>query len=111
MITSPKHGDFNTKHRRPPIHSPTVFAERTVQTVKNLLKKALASGQDSYLSIHCYRNTPLKEMGSPAQLLMNRRLRTDLSTTHNQQRPQLTDHRRACSESNGREEIKTKAVL
>ena len=34
-------------------------------------------------------------MSSLAQLLMNRRLRTDLPTTHNQLRPQLTDHRHA----------------
>ena len=61
----------------------------------NLLKKTLASGHDTHLSILSYRNTPLKEMSSPAQFLMNRRLRINLPTTHNQLRTQVTDHRRA----------------
>ena len=74
-------------------------------------KNALASGQDPYLSILCHRNTPLNEMGSPSQLFMNRRLRTDLTTTHKELRPQLTDHRRAVKVISGREETKTKAVL
>ena len=60
----PKHGDFNTKHRRLP--QSNNLAERTVQNVNNLLKKALASGQDPHLGILCYRNTPLKEMSSSA---------------------------------------------
>ena len=54
------------------------LAERTVQTAKNLLEKAKASGEDPYLSRLSYRNTPVSDAGSPAQLLMNRRLRTDL---------------------------------
>ena len=53
------------------------FAERTVQAVKNLLTKAKASNQNPYLSVLSY--TPFQQIGSPAQLLMNRRLRTDLS--------------------------------
>jgi hypothetical protein len=57
------------------------LAERTVQTVKNLLQKVKASGEDRYLSLLSYRNTPVSDAGSPAQLLMNRRLRTDLPTT------------------------------
>jgi transposase InsO family protein len=49
--------------------------ERTVRTVKNLLKKA----EDPYLAILNYRNTPIDGIGlSPAQMLMGRRLRTKL---------------------------------
>ena len=58
------------------------FAERNAQTVKRLLTKAKASNQDPYLSLLSYRNTSFQQMGSPAQLLMNRRLRTDLRTHH-----------------------------
>ena len=51
------------------------LAERTVQTVKRLLKKA----DDPYIALLEYRNTPLEGVGlSPAQMLMGRRLRTKL---------------------------------
>ena len=48
-------------------------AEREVQTIKNLLKKA----KDPYKGFLNYRNTPLDGINlSPAQLLMGRRLKT-----------------------------------
>ena len=59
--------------------------------MKRLLTKAKASNQDPYLSLLSYRNTLFQQMGSPAQLLMNRRLRTDLPTHHKELLPNLTD--------------------
>ena len=47
-------------------------AERAVQTVKNLLKKS----DDKYLALMNYRNTPLHNGYSPAQLSMGRRFKT-----------------------------------
>ena len=67
------------------------FAESNVRTVKRLLTKAKASNQDPYLSLLSYRNTPFQRMGSSAELLMNRRLRTDLPTHHKKLLPKLTD--------------------
>ena len=57
-------------------------AERTVQSVKQLLKKADREGKDPYLSILNFRNTPLdSDMPSPSQLLMGRRCKTKLPTS------------------------------
>lgn len=55
------------------------LAERCVQTVKGLLKKALEAGSDYQLALLAYRTTPHASTGvSPAQLLMGRRLHTRL---------------------------------
>jgi len=66
------------------------FAEKTVQTSKNLLSKAKANGRDPYLAILDYRNTPLACGQSPAQLLMSRRLRSTLTTSGKQLSPRQT---------------------
>ncbi|XP_061170340.1 uncharacterized protein K02A2.6-like [Saccostrea echinata] len=50
------------------------LAEKSVQTVKNLLKKCRESGDDVYLALLDLRNTPRDEqIGSPMQRLMGRR--------------------------------------
>ena len=60
-------------------------AERTVQTVKRLLKKA----EDPFLALLIYRSTPLSWCGlSPAELLMGRRVRANLPQTKQQLIPQ-----------------------
>jgi hypothetical protein len=53
------------------------LAERAVQTVKNILKKG---EKHLSLGLMAYRATPLRDLGnrSPAELLMNRQLRTTL---------------------------------
>ena len=65
------------------------MAERTIQTVKNIIKKAKAAQQDPMLAILHYRNTPIIDGKSPAQLLMNRRLRTKLPCTEASLRPSV----------------------
>ena len=56
-------------------------AERTVQTVKRLLKKS----EDPFLALLSYRATPLPWCNiSPAELLMGRRLRTTVPQTDDQ---------------------------
>ncbi|XP_065941318.1 retrovirus-related Pol polyprotein from transposon 297 [Magallana gigas] len=57
-------------------------AERCIQTIKNLLKKAEESNSDPNIALLEYRNTPIDGIGkSPAQLLMNRSLRSKIPTT------------------------------
>ena len=58
------------------------MAERVVQTIKNMLKKAKADGKDPYLCLLNLRSNPMENIGaSPAQLLMGQRVRTRLPTT------------------------------
>ena len=57
-------------------------AERSVQTVKTVLKKSV----DPYGALLAYRTTPIESDYSPAELLMGRQLRTSVpvlaSTLH-----------------------------
>ncbi len=65
-------------------------SERTVQTVKNLLKKAQESQRDPYTALLEYINASLDGVKlSPAQLLMGQRLKTKLPTSAKLLRPQL----------------------
>ena len=63
VVSSPKHSQSNGK------------AEKGVQIVKRLFKKAKESQQDPFLALLSYRTTPLKCGKSPAEILMNRKLR------------------------------------
>lgn len=63
-------------------------AERAVQTLKNLLKKA----EDPYLAVLNYRATPLQNGSSPAELLMGRKLRTRVPTLPDKHVPSTADH-------------------
>uniref|UniRef100_A0A1Y1K762 Integrase catalytic domain-containing protein n=2 Tax=Photinus pyralis TaxID=7054 RepID=A0A1Y1K762_PHOPY len=51
------------------------LVERAVQTAKQLLKK---NNDDIYLALLAYRSTPLESGFSPAELIMSRKLRTNL---------------------------------
>jgi len=71
--------EWEFMHKTSSPHHANGMAERGVQTVKNMLKKAKADGKDPYLSLLNLRSTPMENIGaSPAQLLMSRRLRTRL---------------------------------
>ena len=70
---------FNLITSSPHFPQSNGLAERNVQTVKNLLKKAKESGCDPDLALLEFRNTPITGLNSsPAQLLMGRRLRSRL---------------------------------
>lgn len=57
-------------------------AEKAVQTIKNLIKKATEEKQDLYTALLDLRNTPTDSVtGSPAQRLMGRRTKTLIPTT------------------------------
>ena len=67
-------------------------AERTVQTVKNILKKAAKDKTDPYLALLAYRNSPIDGVGlSPSQLLMSRRTKSKLPTSASLLKPSVRD--------------------
>ncbi|CAC5389777.1 unnamed protein product [Mytilus coruscus] len=77
-----KSWEFNHITSSPRYQQSNGLAERTVQTVKQLLKKAEYEGKDPYMSILNFRNTPLdSDIPSPSQLLMGRRCKTKLPIT------------------------------
>ena len=65
--------------------------DNSVQTLKNLLIKAKQDHRDPYPGLLEYRNTPIDDVGSPAQLLMSRRLRSIIPTTEGQLKPKVLD--------------------
>lgn len=68
------------------------FSERMVQTVKGLLKKSEAAGEDPYLALLSYRSTPVdSKLGSPGKLLNQRNYRTQLPTSGRLQRSMAKD--------------------
>ena len=54
------------------------MAERAIQTIKRLLKKAFLVDDDPYLSLLAYRATSVDGAESPAEILFNRKLRTTI---------------------------------
>ncbi|CAB4024342.1 sec1 family domain-containing 2 [Paramuricea clavata] len=103
QYTSQEFGKFaqewNIQHTTTSPYHPQAngLAERSVQTVKNLLNKANRDGRDPYVSILEYRNTPIDQVASPAQLLMSRRLRSVVPTTKSLLQPKVIDEDLASS--------------
>ncbi len=59
-------------------------AEKGVHILKQLLKKAADSKSDPYLALLSYRTSPLECGMAPAEMLMNRKLRTTLPSCSEQ---------------------------
>ena len=72
---------YRFKHQTSSPHLPQSNgrAEKVVQTVKGIIKKAIDDNSDPLLE---YRNTPVNDrLGSPTQRLMGRRTKTLIPTT------------------------------
>ena len=68
------------------------MAEKAVQTAKRLMKKAKQDGNDPYLALLEYRNTPWSDtLGSPAQRLMGRQTKTLLPVSSTLLKPETID--------------------
>ena len=69
------------------------MVERAVQEVKRILGKAKEDGSDPYLAMLNARNTPRDNIvGSPAQRLHSRRLKTVLPKSRKLLKPQVVDN-------------------
>jgi len=78
-------------------------AERAIQTVKRLMKKAYESGQNIQKALLHLRCTPMSNVHlSPAQLLYNRCIRTDL--------PAMTDRFLSTSSTEAKEQLERKQL-
>ena len=84
-----KHIISNVLQAAPIIHRGNGLAERTVQTVKGLLSRS----DDPYLSMLVYRSTLLPWCGySPVELLMGRKMRTNIPILNEKLFPELPDY-------------------
>ena len=68
------------------------LAEKKVQTGKNILKISKASQLDPLLGFLEYRNTPINNIGSLAEFLVCRKLRSILPPTRQSLRPKVKKH-------------------
>jgi len=87
-----------------PLHSSgNGEVERAVRTAKNLIDEA----KDPYIALLNYRNTPLENGYSPAQLLMSRMLRTKIPVMSAQVQPTALDqHKLRDKEERGKINMK-----
>ncbi|XP_061170285.1 uncharacterized protein K02A2.6-like [Saccostrea echinata] len=83
--------NFNHTTSSPRYPQSNGLAERTVQTAKRMLTKSKKDGHNLFLSILAYRTTPLNMGLSPSQLLMSRRLRSDLPVHPSLLKPRVND--------------------
>ena len=66
--------------------------ERSIQTIKNLFRKAHDDNSDPYLALLEFRNAAITGLEySPAQILMSRRLRTKLPISSSLLKPKVVD--------------------
>jgi hypothetical protein len=92
--TFARHGIEST-HKTSSPHFPKSngLAERTIQTLKNVLKMARKEGTDINLSILELRNTPRNnDLGSPAQRLFSRRTKTLLPVSDQLQKSKVVEN-------------------
>ena len=85
--------EFELRKSSPTYPQSNGRAENAVKTAKQLLKKAISSGNDFYLSLLDWRNTPTEGLdSSPAQRIFGRQTRTSLPTTSILLKPKTPNH-------------------
>ena len=88
-----KEWDFTITTSSPNYPQSNGLVERNIQTIKRLFSKEKESNTSTNLTLLEYRNTPISGMDlSPAQLLMSRRLRSNLPMTTPLLCPQVNEN-------------------
>lgn len=67
------------------------LAERSIQTIKNILYKCKETGVDPYIAFLQHRTTPKNDLPSPSELLMSRKLRTKIPTISDVLKPKISN--------------------
>jgi len=81
---------FKITTSSPHYHQSNGMAERYVQTIKQILKKAVDSNSNIYQSLLAYRQTPVAGLPfSPAEMLFSRCVRGPLPYTEQMLKPQV----------------------
>lgn len=70
------------------------MVERSIGTMKGILKKCFSDNTDPFLALLQYRNTPKNCQYSPAQLCMSRRLRTKMPISDTNLKPKMIDYKK-----------------
>ena len=78
------------------------LVERAVQTIKNIITKSIVGGTDPFLGLTAYRSTPIDNHKTPADLLMGRKLKTDLPIVKKQLKVRLES---SCGMENKKKEV------
>lgn len=70
------------------------LAERSIQTIKRLIKKTMEEKGDIHLALLTYRNTPVYDIYTPSQILMSRLLRDNVPRTRKSLEPETINKRK-----------------
>ncbi|XP_040064706.1 uncharacterized protein K02A2.6-like [Ixodes scapularis] len=73
------------------------LAERSIQTIKHALQRAVEDGKDLFVVLMYARSTPMDGLKSPAELLMGRKIRTLVPMNPTQLQPHYN-----CTEAQSR---------
>lgn len=84
-----KEWNFDLVNSSPYLSNSNGMAERSIQTIKKMLKKCNASKTDPYIGLLNLRSTPNSLGTSPSQALMSRMLRTKLPMSNANLKPKL----------------------
>ena len=85
------------------------LAERTVQTIKYMLKKANLAKMDPYKALLELRNTPIEDIGaSPSQLLFSRRTQSMIPIKLTQLEPKVVQTEHVKSTLEGRQMVQSR---
>jgi transposase InsO family protein len=76
-----KQWDFKHTTSSPHYPQSNGQAENAVKIMKNMIRKVKDSGEDIFQALQIYRSSPLEHGRSPAELMFNRRIRSNLPMT------------------------------